>query len=72
LPGLTGSTDRCLVVSAPQNDARMIVTASAAIDPGMIKESRVQGLPIRSPGGWQGSLTPWEPNEGLTNGRWRR
>ena len=67
-----GSTDPCLVVASPETDSRFVVTASAAIDPGFIKEPRVEGLPIRSPGEWQGFVTPWEPNERPTIGRWRR
>jgi hypothetical protein len=70
-PGATGSTDRCLII-ASEIDPGFLKTAAGGIDPGIFKEPRVQGLPIRSPGGWQGSLTPWEPNEGPTIHRRRR
>jgi hypothetical protein len=52
LPGMSGSTDRCLVVASGQNDPRFLVTASAGIDPGIIKAPRVQGLPVR-PARWR-------------------
>jgi hypothetical protein len=49
VPGATAtsSTDRCLVVVPGQNDRRFIVTASARVDPGIFREPRVQGLPVR-------------------------
>jgi hypothetical protein len=52
LPGMTGSTDRSLVVASGQNDPRFLVTASPGIDPAIIKEPRVQGLPVR-PARWR-------------------
>ena len=51
-PGMTGPTDRCLVVAPGQNDSRFIVTASADIDPGIFREPRVHGLPVR-PARWR-------------------
>jgi hypothetical protein len=58
VPGMTGPTDRSLIVASAQIDPRLVVTASANIDPGIIKEPRVHGVPIRSPGRELGALPP--------------
>jgi hypothetical protein len=52
LPGMTGSTDRFLVVAPVQNDSRFVVTSWANIDPGIIHAPQVQGLPVR-PARWR-------------------
>jgi len=44
------ATDRCLVVPS-EVDPRSIKEA-ASIDPGIFKEPRVVGLPIRTPWRW--------------------
>jgi hypothetical protein len=44
--GVTGPTDRCLLI-APPIDPRSVRTAASTIDPGIFAEPRVQGLAIR-------------------------
>ncbi|MEA2630693.1 MAG: hypothetical protein QOE66_912 [Chloroflexota bacterium] len=42
----TGPTDRCLVIPAPIDPRSLKVAES--VDPGIFKEPRVQGLPVRT------------------------
>jgi hypothetical protein len=53
--GMTGPTDRCLIVAPATLDARSIRTADASIDAGIFGRPGVQGLPVRGPSTRQGS-----------------
>jgi len=45
------STDRCLIT--PSEVDPLSIKEAASIDPGIFKEPRVVGLPIRTPGRWR-------------------